>query len=677
MQYYIHKNIYIERERGGGFNGKGYQFGGDKGGKKGFGKDGGKKGAYQDRSKGGGKQGVKGDECKLCGKRGHWAKHCWMKGQIQSVNEPSQNSTAPPTSTTPSQLSQQPPRPPNASVKRVFNLAAGDAHCDPPFVQYALDADEHEYHDACETWWVQAVSAEFYELGSMSDDDLETPEILEYIDMSQTDAIPGDEYWIERYRIFGVTGGCPDADYAGEVGTNLSGGYFEVTLDSGADVSVMPQSWLEQGVGEPLSQPGHVVMTDAQGNRMQNFGSRFLTLDFGPAVVQDEFFASAVHAPLVSLGKMIRQGWTLEHRSDNLCLVNEDAEIPVSFRRNSLVVRAQVFAVNDFSMQAGIEHDGQGCISGSYQVQPVMKGRTTVLFNFDPEHYQSEMPSKRDARGRVWYFSPSGDPYCVSTGREFVDPTTVMSASVWKFRTTIVKVAEQWELIDFQQPLDPTDDLTEPLPGIIRETTVITMMHRTQCLPEVIGLAPPPLLQEDPPPRDGDSEELPEVVEPSQGGDDKDADMKAGDVVDEPSPPAAPGIQLERRDPETLDVGGRVLNAESSAADLKSACRTLGIGATGSKSGLFKRLVKHMQRKEAEESLSLQDAAKLASRQPVAERVPKPPGLISLLRNGAPSACPLALGEIVMSRGARLIVAKVAFHRSRWISSMWTWMALS
>ena len=53
---------------------------------------------------------------------------------------------------------------------------------------------------------------------------------------------------------------------------------------------------------------------------MKNFESRFLTLDFGPAVVQDEFFASAVHAPLVSLGKMSRQGWTLEHRSDNLCL---------------------------------------------------------------------------------------------------------------------------------------------------------------------------------------------------------------------------------------------------------------------------------------------------------------------------------------------------------------------
>ena len=294
------------------------------------------------------------------------------------------------------------------------------------------------------------------------------------------------------------------------------------------------------------------------------------------------------------------------------------------------------------------------------------------------EHYQSEMPSKRDAQGRVWYFSPSGDPYCVSTGREFVDPTTVMSASVWKFRTTIVKVAEQWELIDFQQPLHPTDDLTEPFSGIIRETIVITMMHRTQC--------PPPLLQEDPLPRDGGSEELPEVVEPSPGGDDKDVDMKAGDVVDESSPAAAPGIQLERRDPETLDVGGHVLNAESSAADLKSACRTLGIGATGSKSVLFKRLVKHMQRKEAQESLSLQDAAKLASRQPVAERVPKPPSpeqiaLRSLTHIPFEKWCPICVSTRSRRdrhvQGSEAHRSEVAFHRSRWISSMWTWMALS
>ena len=62
--------------------------------------------------------------------------------------------------------------------------------------------------------------------------------------MSQTDAIPGDEEWIEHCGIFGVAG-YEGANFEDEVGTNLSGGYFEVTLDSGADVSVMPRSWLE------------------------------------------------------------------------------------------------------------------------------------------------------------------------------------------------------------------------------------------------------------------------------------------------------------------------------------------------------------------------------------------------------------------------------------------------
>ena len=74
-------------------------------------------------------------------------------------------------------------------------------------------------------------------------------------------------------------------------------------------------------------------------------------------------------------------------------------------------------------------------------MKPVMKGRMTVMFNFDPERYQSGTSSTRDAHGRAWHVSPCGDPFCVSTGREFVDPTSDMSADVWKFRTTVAKVS--------------------------------------------------------------------------------------------------------------------------------------------------------------------------------------------------------------------------------------------
>ena len=59
----------------------------------------------------------------------------------------------------------------------------------------------------------------------------------------------------------------------------------------------------------------------------------------------------------------------------------------------------------------------------------------------------------------------------------------------------------------------------------------------------------------------------------------------------------------------------------ASAAELKRACRSLGIGASGSKGALYKRLINHMRRRQVENDLSLQEAAKLPERAPR----PEPP----------------------------------------------------
>ena len=56
--------------------------------------------------------------------------------------------------------------------------------------------------------------------------------------------------------------------------------------------------------------------------------------------------------------------------------------------------------MNDFSMQAGIEHDGEVASQAAIKC----RSWTTVLVTLILEHYQSQMPSKRDARGRVRYF---------------------------------------------------------------------------------------------------------------------------------------------------------------------------------------------------------------------------------------------------------------------------------
>ena len=134
----------------------------------------------------------------------------------------------------------------------------------------------------------------------------------------------------------------------------------EVVLDSGADVSVMPVEWLDHGFGSVAH--GQVRTQDAQGNSMPCQGSRLITLDLGPICVQEQFYASAVSTPLMSLGRLLRQGWSVEQRHGNLCLCNipEEVEIPISFKRNSLVVQASVHMVqtSDEAVKPVVSHPG-------------------------------------------------------------------------------------------------------------------------------------------------------------------------------------------------------------------------------------------------------------------------------------------------------------------------------
>ena len=75
-------------------------------------------------------------------------------------------------------------------------------------------------------------------------------------------------------------------------------------------------------------------MMDAQGGLMANLGSRRVTMDLGQACVQEVFHASDVDVPLLSLGRLLKKGWSLEHRSNMLHLCNdgEGVEILVSFK---------------------------------------------------------------------------------------------------------------------------------------------------------------------------------------------------------------------------------------------------------------------------------------------------------------------------------------------------------
>ena len=552
--------------KGKGYGGKSYDFKGEKGKWS-------SKGDSKGQSKGKGK--YKNDNnCRICGKPGHWGNECWMnKGSVKHVSEEPSSSTSSNASTAPI----------SASVKRVFNLASDD-HV-PETVIYTI-AEGHSDRESVDSWWCRVVQC--VDLFEQDDDEVIDYDCASYTvyDMTTTDAYPEDFDWVVR----GVHGHIPEAPVLWERDPNVC----EVVLDSGADVSVMPVAWLDHGFGSVAH--GQVRMQDAQGNSMPCQGSRLITLDLGPICVQEQFYASAVSTPLMSLGRLLRQGWSVEQRHGNLCLCNvpEEVEIPISFKRNSLVVQASVHMVqtSDEAVKPVVSHPGGA-------------NRVVVEVNFPFDHVDGQ-----------WGFLACGDPAFMTTGRTFIDPSPKMGIHLWKYRTTLIQIGEQWEMCDFQEPLEHCASLEEPLPGVIMPVSVLTIMHRAERTLEQCGIGvlsefkfEDPKLPEVP--------EIPEVI---------DIPMEEREDPPPPQPPAAPpGVMLQGGGDDHVVVEGIRLGPESNAAALKAACRSLGIGSSGSKAHLFKRLLNHMKRRQFEDALALEQAAKPLEHEPRAQSTPHTP----------------------------------------------------
>ncbi|CAE7834903.1 RE2 [Symbiodinium sp. CCMP2592] len=603
-----------------------------KGGYKGKDHKGKGKGYNHDNSKGKskGKTNVPYNNCKICGKPGHWSNECWMKKVNQVNNNPgTPNVPQPPaapggsTSTTAT----------TATVKRVFNLAD-----DTDAVQFPVAGDlvggfEESWDDEeWSEWWCYHVTASECEYYDMSTEDSSEENwtyddtAVSVFDMTMSDALPGDEDWVQcdwaKTYVQMVQQGPSE-------GWTSEGIKVEVVLDSGADVSVMPEQWLQMDVGQ--NAPGErVLMRDAQGREMPNLGTRNVSLDLGQAVLHERFHASSVATPLLSLGRLLRKGWSLNHRNNMLCLCFEDVAVPVSFRRNSLVVEATVHNVEASDMSPIIEEVVEEP-SSPLEVRPLLEGRRHyAAFDFNPDALSTSEAGELDPRGRRWLFLPTGDPVCLSVGLNFVDPSAMMNTALWKFRTTVVKIAERWEVLELHQDLTSMSTMSgalsaldDSLPGVMYESLTMTVMHRTIVEPEKFGFhvkpeAPNPLLDEPLP------QVPPEPIRADEGMPDGANDSNAED--EQPgAQPVLPGVQLEKPIPDEIDVEGKRLTAESPAAELKLACRALGIGATGSKNVLYKRLVKHVWRRKMEDDLALFEAAKLPERNPRSSPVPTEP----------------------------------------------------
>ena len=72
-------------------------------------------------------------------------------------------------------------------------------------------------------------------------------------------------------------------------------------------------------------------------------------------------------------------------------------------------------------------------------------------------------------------------------------------------------------------------------------------------------------------------------------------DVVALDAVEEEQEIAGGRVEVHPQKDDKIEVNGEILTAESSLANLRSACRSYGISTSGCKAKVFKKLVEHQK----------------------------------------------------------------------------------
>ncbi len=140
---------------------------------------------------------------------------------------------------------------------------------------------------------------------------IEEPEVNEeefhecfMVERQLSESIPDDVQWVSM--------DIQDADKTEDslrVST-VKSERLAITLDSGADISVVPEEFAKYG--DPGSQ-GLMKMVDAQGERIETSGNRRMKVEAemrhgGKIEFIENFAVGAVSHPILGFGKLLRQG---------------------------------------------------------------------------------------------------------------------------------------------------------------------------------------------------------------------------------------------------------------------------------------------------------------------------------------------------------------------------------
>ncbi|CAE7658790.1 unnamed protein product [Symbiodinium necroappetens] len=303
---------------------------------------------------------------------------------------------------------------------------------------------------------------------------------------------------------------------------------------------------------------------------MPTRGVRHASLRVGDVEIVDRWVVTGVSQPILATGKLLRRGWRIVgHDSPGgLALVSPDesACIPLEFQHNTLVCRGAVRAITDVPNA-----------SSPVQVSGLLE---RLLSEHD---YLTEI-------------APSVHAAKVLSDR-YVDLGLFAPQEGLEYRTTLVRRdgSQPWALLELSESLASLEVPNDLIAPSGEQFEMIVFGHREMLSPEDLGFSmqPPAAgvgeVEAAPPGEMLDEvfcEGLEDAVAPEAlpHDDAQDDAMLQEALADEPSAL-----------PESITVGEVVLTATSTLSTLRAACKTLGVGKSGSRATVFRRLADRLK----------------------------------------------------------------------------------
>ena len=170
-------------------------------------------------------------------------------------------------------------------------------------------------------------------------------------------------------------------------------------------------------------------------------------------------------APLLSFGKLLKNGWSLNTSESGMTLTKGPRSIPVGFRRNSLCVTGSVRVVAEAT-------------SGANAVRAV---------------------TLQESLSRVGVTWTELGPECYgirSFVPVFVDVLTAPSPNVLWYRTTLVRHGRLWSVVEHNQKVADLGVTPKGRMSSAASIDEVLLGHTVECSPEQLGFSQKRLFEE-------------------------------------------------------------------------------------------------------------------------------------------------------------------------------------